>query len=602
MAIGNNFETFVHGLLLKPIDTQQNAQNETGIDDTGFVYVYANKMKIYLDSAIREIITADQTQTLTNKTLTAPVITSGVLNTAVSGTAVLDEDDLVSDSDTQIATQQSIKAYVDAQVTAQDLDIAGDSGTGSVDLDSQSLTATGGTGIDTSASAQAITIAIDSTVATLTGSQTLTNKTLDSDNNSISNIKNADVRAAAAIVETKLALDYATGTLNTNIGTNATNISNHISDTTTHGTSGDIVGTSDTQTLTNKTIDADNSTITNLAHGAEVDNPSSGVHGASGSIVGTSDAQTLTNKAIDSDNNTITNIVNADVKSTAAIVETKLALDYATATLNTNIGNKADIIMTTDGDTLYYNSGRQRLPKGSDGEVLKLASGIPSWAANVAVPLTVSTKSADYTILDGDGIGTILVDDTASDRTITLPTASANTDRSIYIKNTSTDKGKVIVEGEGSEEIDGALNVDLDFKNAFINVVCDGSAWYIISTNNHSFQKQYDISGQINTAGFTVVHATAIPYYDGTSWNIKGFVYGTFGSATSASITIDGVTSKNTAGLFQPVYLVGTSAALSEKGYNSPNTGAFTFAFADAQTGMNFKYDIELESKPTFVE
>src|SRR6056300_1489686 len=51
------------------------------------------------------------TQTLTNKTLTSPV-----LNTSVSGTAVLDEDDMSSDSATQLATQQSIKAYVDTQV------------------------------------------------------------------------------------------------------------------------------------------------------------------------------------------------------------------------------------------------------------------------------------------------------------------------------------------------------------------------------------------------------------------------------------------------------------------------------------------------------
>ena len=53
-------------------------------------------------------------QNLENKTLTSPVINSPVINTAVSGTAVLDEDDFASDSDTQIATQQSIKAYVDA--------------------------------------------------------------------------------------------------------------------------------------------------------------------------------------------------------------------------------------------------------------------------------------------------------------------------------------------------------------------------------------------------------------------------------------------------------------------------------------------------------
>ena len=48
-------------------------------------------------------------QTLTNKTLT-----SAVLNTGVSGTAVLDEDDMATDSNTQVATQQSIKAYVDS--------------------------------------------------------------------------------------------------------------------------------------------------------------------------------------------------------------------------------------------------------------------------------------------------------------------------------------------------------------------------------------------------------------------------------------------------------------------------------------------------------
>jgi hypothetical protein len=120
-------------------------------------------------------------ETLTNKTLTAPVLTSAVLNTAVSGSAVLDEDGMDSNSATKLATQQSIKAYVDASVTQEDLDIAADSGSNiGIDLDSETLTLAGGTGIASVASGSTVTFNIDSTVATLTGTQTLTNKTLTS--------------------------------------------------------------------------------------------------------------------------------------------------------------------------------------------------------------------------------------------------------------------------------------------------------------------------------------------------------------------------------------------------------------------------------------
>ena len=87
---------------------------------------------------------------------------------------------MTSDSASHLATQQSIKAYVDAQITAQDLDFQADTGGAlNIDLDSETLTFTGGTGIDTSGSGNAVTFAIDSTVATLTGSQTLTNKSID---------------------------------------------------------------------------------------------------------------------------------------------------------------------------------------------------------------------------------------------------------------------------------------------------------------------------------------------------------------------------------------------------------------------------------------
>lgn len=59
------------------------------------------------------LVGESDTQTLTNKTLTSPVI-----NTGISGTAFLDEDDMTSNSATKVASQQSIKAYVDSKFAA----------------------------------------------------------------------------------------------------------------------------------------------------------------------------------------------------------------------------------------------------------------------------------------------------------------------------------------------------------------------------------------------------------------------------------------------------------------------------------------------------
>ena len=119
--------------------------------------------------------------TLASLSTTSATYNSITLNTGVSGTAVLDEDDFSSNSATKAVTQQSFKAYIDNLLAAQDLDFAPDSGTGqNIVLDSEVLTVGGGTGIGTSATGNTVTLAIANTVATLTGSQTLTNKTFTS--------------------------------------------------------------------------------------------------------------------------------------------------------------------------------------------------------------------------------------------------------------------------------------------------------------------------------------------------------------------------------------------------------------------------------------
>ena len=79
----------------------------------------------------------------------------------LDGADLVDEDDMSSNSATKVPTQQSVKAYVDTQLTAEDLDVTTDSGTIAIDLDSETLTLTGGTGVDTSASSNTVTFALD---------------------------------------------------------------------------------------------------------------------------------------------------------------------------------------------------------------------------------------------------------------------------------------------------------------------------------------------------------------------------------------------------------------------------------------------------------
>ena len=193
------------------------------------------------------VATLTGSQNLTNKTLTSPV-----LDTAISGSAFLDEDNMASDSATKVASQQSIKAYVDAQVAT---------------VPTGDITAvTAGTGLSGGGTSGAVTLDIDSTVATLTGSQVLTNKSIDSDNNTITNIVNADIKAAAAIDATKIADGSVTSTEFQFINTLSSNAQTQLD-------------------AKQATIDTSNRLNANLIHDGSVDNTEFGyLNGVSSAI------------------------------------------------------------------------------------------------------------------------------------------------------------------------------------------------------------------------------------------------------------------------------------------------------------------------------
>jgi hypothetical protein len=220
---------------------------------------------------------------------------------------------------------------VDAQVTASDLDFQADSGGAlSIDLDSESLTFTGGTGIDTSGTGNAVTFAIDSTVTTNSGTQTLTNKTFDANGtgNSITNIEVADFAGSAIITVAE--------TLASNDSDTALVTAGAIIDYV-DAQDANIAG--DTLTFTNKTFDANGTgnSISNI----EVADLASGVLDTDLSSVAVTDTTLASAKAIKA-------YVDSSI-STAENADTTITVGNTSAVVS-DTGSNGAFTVTADGN------------------------------------------------------------------------------------------------------------------------------------------------------------------------------------------------------------------------------------------------------------
>ena len=119
---------------------------------------------VYFDTAGNHFLrTGGSTLALTlDSSQNATFAGSVTVGSGIGITTILDQDDMAANSATALASQQSIKAYVDTTVTAQDLDFQGDSGGAqNVDLDSQTFTISGTSNeIETTGSSQTLTIGL----------------------------------------------------------------------------------------------------------------------------------------------------------------------------------------------------------------------------------------------------------------------------------------------------------------------------------------------------------------------------------------------------------------------------------------------------------
>jgi hypothetical protein len=377
---------------------------------------------------------------------------------SMSHLSLIDEDNMGTNSATRPPSQQSVKAYVDAQVTAQDFDFTcDDSSVLSIDLDSEAMQFSGGAGITTAGTGNTVTVAIDSTVVTESSTDTLTNKTLTSPKinedvvmsatatelnllDGVAGLVQADLTKLAAVDSTAVELNLMDG--GTSPGTNAvasgdgivTNDGGTMRQTTLD--TFDTYLSASTKTLTNKTLTTPVIASLQQASGSNTLT----MPAATDTLVGKATTDTLTNKTLTSP------VFNTAVSGTAILDEDNMATNSATQ-LSTQQSIKAYVDSQSPGAWTVF---------GDDSAGVNISNG---------GALYLQGGSSITTTSNSDGTLTIALNDSIDINSISSTDSSAvMVNDNLTIAGTLGTAGSDILHITDGVSIEGHLTVSGDFQ------------------------------------------------------------------------------------------------------------------------------------------